>query len=310
MSTKFPCDKGERAEPFGPYHARVTAVTSYLGAWDLALVPATALLAVAGAYLAGVVRVRQVRGTVWPRRRTVPFLAGVALLAVAVVGPVGAWDDTFFWDHMVQHMIMTIAAVPLIVFGAPVLLLLEASSPALRRRVLVPALRSRLVVLLTRPLVGWVVMAGALLGTHFTGFYNFAISHPLAHAYVEHPLYITAAFLFYYPLLGDNPVPHGPSPLVKVVSLFAMGAPMSMTGFFIYTARSVLYPAYTRVDRPFGPSPLADQQLAGALMWCVGMVIEITWVGFAVHSWLREEARSAERSDRAVLAERARTASS
>ena len=115
-------------------------------------------------------------------------------------------------------------------------------------------LRSRPVRLLTNPVLTWVLFAGALIGTHFTPFYNYALTHPVVHDYVEHPLYLGVALLYFYPLVGANPFPHGPPPLAKVVSLVLMMAPEALTGFFIYTARSVLYPAYA-VSRPFGLAP-------------------------------------------------------
>ncbi len=80
--------------------------------------------------------------------------------------------------------------------------------------------------------------------------------------------------------------------------------PMALTGFFIYSARSVLYPAYLVADRPFGPAPLADQQLAGAMMWCGAMLIDVVWLSMAIRAWLRAEERKAERSDRQIAAER------
>ena len=143
-----------------------------------------------------------------------------------------------------------------------------------------------------------------MIGTHFTPFYSYALAHEAFHSYVEHPLYLGAGLLYFYPLVGANPVPHGPSPLVKIVSLVLQMVPETMTGFFLYTAPRVLYPAYATVDRPFGPGPLADQQLGGALMWCSGMVVDAVWIAVAVQAWLRSEASAGRRSDRRLAAQR------
>jgi putative copper resistance protein D len=167
-----------------------------------------------------------------------------------------------------------------------------------------PVLHSRAVRLLGNPVLAWLLFAGTLLGTHFSPFYNYAITHPVVHEYVEHPLYLTVALVYFYPLVGANPVRHGPTPLIKVVSLLLQMAPESMTGFFIYTARGVLYPAYATVHRPFGPGPLPDQQLGGALMWCSAMLIGSVWISLAVQAWLRAEARAGRRIDRQIAVER------
>ena len=78
---------------------------------------------------------------------------------------------------------------------------------------------------------------------------------------------------------------------------------MSMSGFLMAAARWALYPVCGRVGRPFGPSPLADQQLAGALMWGGSMLIDSIWVLLAVSDWLRSEARLAARIDLQTMAD-------
>ncbi len=266
---------------------------TFLGTWAWEPVPTAGTLVAATVYVWGARQVPIRRpGLVWPARRTASFLTGLALLAFVLVGPVGAYDDVFFWAHMVQHIAIMMVIAPLLLLGAPVLLALEVCSRRTRRRWLVPALRSRAVRVLTNPLLTWVLFAATLLGAHFTPFYNYAVTHPAVHAYVEHPLYLTVALLYFYPLVGANPVPHGPPPLGKAVSLVLQMGPESMTGFFIYTAGVVLYPAYTTAVRPFGPDPLRDQQIGGALMWCSGMLINAVWIALAVQAWLRAEARA------------------
>ena len=285
-------------------------VVDFLSTWVVAPVPAAAALTAAAVYLWAVRRVAQQPAPPWPRWRTASFLTGLALLAFVVMGPVGAFDDELFWAHMVQHITIMMLVAPLLLIGAPVLLALRTSGRETRRRLLVPALRSRPVRLLTNPVLTWVLFAGALVGTHFTPFYDYAVTHPLVHDYVEHPLYLGVALLYFYPLIGANPVPHGPAPLTKVASLVLMMGPEAMTGFFIYTARNVLYPAYAVSARPFGLDALSDQQLAGGLMWCSGMVIGALWIAVAIQAWLRAEARKGRRIDRQIAAELAGPATS
>jgi cytochrome c oxidase assembly factor CtaG len=81
-----------------------------------------------------------------------------------------------------------------------------------------------------------------------------------------------------------------------------MMIPETMTGFFIYASRYLLYPFYGTVVRPFGPGPLTDQQLAGALMWSGSMLIDAVWVSVAVLEWLHTEERRSHRIDLETLA--------
>jgi putative copper resistance protein D len=261
------------------------------------------IIGAALAYLWSVQRINRCHpARPWPIRHTVSFLSALAIAWVVLLGPVGAYDDTFFWAHMVQHLAMMMLIAPLLLLGAPVLLILRVTSPTVRRRYVTPVLRSRALAAITNPVVGWVVFAGVLLGTHFSAFYEFALDHPSVHEYVEHPIYLVAALVFYYPLLPGNPGPRRVPYGLRAASLFSMMFPETMTGFFIYSSSTVLYPFYVQVDRPFGLAPLADQQLGGALMWGGSMLIDSIWVIMAASDWLRSETRLAQRIDLQTMA--------
>ncbi len=158
-------------------------------------------------------------------------------------------------------------------------------------------LRSRAMRRITHPVTSWAAFTTVLLGTHFSPFYNYAVGHAVVHQYVEHPLFLSAGLLYFYPLLGDNPVPFRVPAIAKIASLVVMMAPETMTGFFLYASTHRFYPAYQVVRRPFGPGPLAGQQLGGAIMRAGAMVIDAVWVAMAVQGWLRAEAVAARRLD-------------
>jgi putative membrane protein len=282
----------------------VQNVLTFLMAWSFEPVPVALLLASAIGYLWCARRLgpRGADGS-WPRRLTASFLCGLALVWISVLGPIGAYDNTFFWAHMVQHIVLMMLAAPILLLGSPVLLLLRASSRGVRHRWLVPVLRSRAVAALTHPVVSWLIFAGVLMGAHFSPFFEYSLRHPWVHDYVEHSLFLGAALIFYYGLLPGNPSPQRLAPAWRALSLFLMMIPETMTGFFIYASRYLLYPFYGDVARPFGPAPLPDQQLAGALMWSGSMLIDSVWVSIAVLEWLRSEERRARRLDLAALAQ-------
>jgi putative membrane protein len=273
-------------------------VWQFLRTWTFDPYLAQGIVVCAVAYVWAVLAVnRRSPQRAWPVRRTASFLGALALTWFVLLGPVGAYDDTFFWAHMTQHIALMMVIAPLLLLGSPVLLLLRAVTPRFRRRWVVPVLHSRALHTLTHPVLTWVVFAGVLIGTHFTPFYEFALQHPNVHLFVEHPLYLGAGLLFYYPLLDANPVPRRIPPAHRVISLFLMMVPETMTGFFLYASGYLLYPYYLTVDRPFGPSPLTDQQLGGALMWAGGMAIDVAWLALATAEWFRSEARRTERLD-------------
>ena len=275
---------------------------SFLSAWTLDPALAISLVTVSALYAwaARTVSTRHPE-TPWPGRKCASFQSGVVLLWVILQGPTGVFDETFFWAHVVQHIVMVMVCAPLLLLGAPVLLILRMSSPELRRRWLVPLLRSRLADALANPVAIWLVLVLVIVGTHFSPFYELALEHSNLHRYVEHPLYLGAALLYFYPLLPGNLATRKVAPAGRVLSLFSIMVPEAMTGFFIYASPYVMYPFYARVSRPFGPGALADQQLGGALMWAGSMLINAGWVALAAHAWLRSEEAKGRRVD-AVLA--------
>ncbi len=291
------------------YGRLVRHTWQFLSAWTFDPIMVTLLCVATGCYLLAAARVTRAHpSTPWPRSRSALFVSAIALLWLAILGPFGAWDDVFFWSHMTQHLIVTMLAAPLLVLSAPVLLALRVCPAPARKRYLVPVLRSRLAHALTHPLATWVLFAAVLMGTHFSPFYEFALTHSWAHDYVEHPLFLTAGVLFYYPLIGDNTAPRTLSEGQRVLSLALMMVPEAITGFFIYASPFVLYPFYRDVSRPFGPGPLLDQQLGGALMWSASMLLDTAWVALAARDWLRADARRTRRVDAAVARSRSDSA--
>src|SRR5262245_54642168 len=57
-----------------------------------------------------------------PRRRVWAWLAGLAVLLVALQSPIDRYDTTLFSVHMVQHLLLTMVAAPLLLLAAPVTL--------------------------------------------------------------------------------------------------------------------------------------------------------------------------------------------
>lgn len=278
------------------------AAWTLLGSWTFDPVLSAAIILAAGAYVYAARSVTyRSPDHPWSRWRTTSFLIAMAIAWVVLLGPIGAYDDTFFWAHMVQHLSLMMLVAPLILLGSPVLLILRVSTRQFRRRWVLPVLRSRAALAITNPLVGWIVFAGTLLATHFSPFFEFCLEHPLVHDYVEHPIYLCAGLIYYYPLLPGNPGPRRVSYGIRTFSLFSMMFPETMTGFFIYATGYLMYPYYATVPRPFGPPPLQDQQWGGALMWSGSMLVDAVWVTIAAKHWLQNERQVAERIDLATM---------
>lgn len=238
-----------------------------------------------------------VPGQPWPVRYTWFFLTGLVMTVLVTTGPVAHAAMSRFSFHMVQHIVLMMLATPLLVMGAPVLLLLRSSTPAWRRSRVVPVLHSRAFSVATNPVVSWLAFAAVLVGIHFTPAMSALMGFGPLGRYAEYALYIGVAACFYYTLLPGNPARNRPDPALGVVSLFLIMIPETMTGFFIYSAGFALFPYFADATDVSAQSALADQQLGGALMWSTAMIIDVAWIAVAVHHWFGAEIVKTTRLD-------------
>lgn len=255
----------------------------------------TANIALLGVlYAWGVVRVRRTTG--WHPLATMSFFLGLGTLLLAASGPPMAWAHIFFWPHMVQHLLIMMVAVPLMVLGSPITLLVRASSADIRRSVL-RSLHSRAVRILTNPILTWLLFAGTLLITHVPAVMEWSLtSHHAMHVFVF-PLYVVVAFLFYVPLIGNNLLPGRPRHAVRLASLALMMVPETLLGMVLHFMPVVLYPSYLASADALGADALTDQKFAGALAWALTMVIDGIWTMLAAWEWFRAEERRANRQE-------------
>ena len=240
-----------------------------------------------------------------PRIRPVMFLAGLAVIEIALQSIIERYDTTLFSVHMVQHVLLTLVAAPLLVLGAPITLILRVARPEPRRRFLLPILHSRAVRVLAFPVVSWLLFAGVMWGTHFSPIFDQSLREPIVHQ-LEHVVYLTAGLLFWWPAIALDPGPWRMAHPVRAMYLFLKMPQNTFLALAIYSASTPLYAHYASLGLSWGPSALVDQQIAGGLMWIIGDIVFIASIVFVVLGWMRSEERDTSRRERqadAALAE-------
>ncbi len=263
------------------------------------------LIIVALAYVGAVRRVdREHPANRVPVRRTVAFLAGLAAIELALQSPIEHYDTTLFSDHMVQHILLTLVAAPLLAAGAPITLLLRVARAGQRRSLILPVLHSRVLKVISFPVVSWLVFAAVMWGTHFSPIFNESLENPLLHD-LEHIAYLAAGLLFWWPVIGADPSPWRMPHPVRVLYVFLQMPQNTFLALAIYSATTPLYAHYATLVRSWGPDPVADQQLAGGLMWVGGDLIFLVAILFVVRGWMSQEARNERRVDARVDAQQA-----
>ena len=110
-------------------------------------------LVVAGAavglwwYIRAVARLRPSR---WPKSRSRCFIAGNLVLILALMSPVDTYAELLLSVHMVQHLLLTMVAPPLLLLGAPLTLALRTVRPS-DREILLRFLKGNIVRFLSQP---------------------------------------------------------------------------------------------------------------------------------------------------------------
>ncbi len=281
---------------------------AFLFGWSFYPQVVIPLLAAAGAYLWAVRRVNAAHpANPVPVDRPVFFLLGLACIAVALLSGIERYDTELFAVHMVQHLLLVFGAAPAIVLAAPITLLLRVATPEVRARWILPVLRSRVVRVIAHPVVAWLLFTFVMWGSHVSPLFDAALEDPLLHD-LEHGLYLFSALLFWMPVVGRDPSPYRLPYPARIFYLFLQMPLNSLLGVAILFSEQVLYPHYATTGRPWPPSPLEDQQLAGALMWGIGDAGFVVAILLVIAAWMRHEdadTRRREAAEDALAARRA-----
>ena len=190
----------------------------HLGSTAIAFTPSVLIGGAAVLYVWGVVRVNRMGGgPPWSAKRTAAFLGAMALVFVAIELVVGVYDDTLFYDHMIQHLVLIMLAAPLIAMGAP-LELLERSTTGSTHDAVTRVLGSRVAGVVGHPITGFLLYAVLVPAVHLTSLYDTMLTNDLAHDN-EHLLFLVVGYLFWRPVVAIEPTRHALTPPLRLVYL-------------------------------------------------------------------------------------------
>lgn len=250
-----------------------------LGTWRLAPVTDVVVLLAAVLYLRRASRTRS-----WPVGRTAAFLGALAVLAVTLQSSIDSYGQELFWLHMIEHLLLIMAVPVLVILGQPVRLACTGDD-----RVAVScsrALRTRFVSFLTFPVVGLVLYAAVLIGTHLFGYMSAMTVHPWLHP-LEIVLYLVSGYLYFLPLLAHEPIKRELSyPLRVFLLLMGMTVDTVVGVLLMITAHAQPYGT-----RTWGPSALSDLHTGGGIMWVIGDGLMFAVTVLVVGQWMGDTER-------------------
>lgn len=230
-----------------PYCGTAPVPADWLTRWNfdpwllLALASLLALHAAVAARLAG-------RGPDEAMHRRA-FRAGWLLLAFALTSPLCAFSVALFSVRVTQHVVLLLAAAPLLAYGWPRMTRLPPANLAVATAVFTVAF--------------WLWHAPAAYEATFR-------STPVYWA-MQLSLFATA-WVFWRSMFVRAP---GSSELARPAALAVTLAQMGLLGALLTFAARLLYSPHVATAIPFGLTALEDQQLGGLVMWVPGGIVPL-----------------------------------
>lgn len=213
------------------------------------------------AYVAGAVRQRPP----WPRQGA--FHAAMLVAGLALFGPLDDLAQTSTALHMVQHMLLLVVVAPLAVLARPLAQWRAVAGRATDRG-------WRAVLRLGRqPMACALLQAAAIWLWHVPVFYMAAVEHTGWHV-LEHACFLFGGWLFWWSVLRPG---RSGAPQAALALLFTV-MHTGLLGALLTFARAPLYGGESR--------ELADQQLAGLVMWIPAGTFYLLATAWAGYRWL------------------------
>jgi putative membrane protein len=216
------------------------------------------------------------------RGETASFYTGLLLLLVVSNWPLhDLAENSLYWVHMTNHLVMTLVAPPLILIG----LTRRLSDHIFGHRLVLPWLKY-----LARPGAAFAIFNLGMIASHWPDAVALSLRNELAH-FLIHSFLFLSGILLWIPVVSRSTLVPQLRPPMRMVYLFLNSILPTIPASLLTFSHVPLYPVYGDSALAFGLTAVEDQTIAGLIMKLGGTlllwaVISITWF-----KWANDESR-------------------
>jgi putative membrane protein len=216
------------------------------------------------------------------RFQVVCFSLGVFAVLLSSDWPIHDVAEQFNYSvHMVQHLVFSMIATPLLLLGTPAWLM----------RFLLPGRLLDVVRRLARFVPALVIFNLVLVITHWPAMVNASLESGWVH-FTLHLVLFVSSLIVWLPIV--SPLPEIPRlvPVMGMLYLFTWSIVPTVPASFLTFGSAPLYKFYKGHPHLFGLSTLADQQLAGLIMKIAAGVLLWLIIAVVFFRWAADEERA------------------
>ncbi len=214
------------------------------------------------------------------RYQQVCFGLGIFTILFASFWPIHDLAEGYLYSlHMVQHLLYTMVAAPLLLLGTPAWL---------ARWILTPRWVFRSVRAVSRFVPAIVIFNVVIVLTHWPAFVDLTLRSALVH-FAAHTVLLLSAFVIWMPIL--SPLPEIPrlTPIARMVFLFLQTIVPTIPASFLTFGDHPLYRRYETLPKLWGIDAMQDQLIAGLIMKIGAGMLLMSLIGVIFFRWVATE---------------------
>ncbi len=290
-------------------HGSIAKDQSVWSAWVYTPVITIPIVFTVLIYAAGVLHRYKQNKPVHPGR-IVLFLLGLLFFYIALQSPLEPLSDHYFFNHQIEHLIIRMFGPWLLILSMPMNTLIQGLPKWIRRGILKPILKNRLIYFLyrlfTQPYLATFLFIATLYVWQIPVLHEQALlNQPLHDA--MHVSMIVTAFFFWWIISDPRRSAARCSYGIRLFLLWAVTTFNSILGSIITLTRTLIYEVYDQGINAIPMSAMEDQQYGGVILWVPGGMMGVLGTAVVFYLWVRDSRRKKRIQARYTHASRTQT---